>query len=154
MKLKLWIAATASFLVLATHISSQAQTASELNEKYGPPVISYKIRPDLLMTPTYTKGGQVCKMVVERRHISDNGLDLRLKLSEDEVAMLIEELVPAAEWKVRGKADGLVRITGGPLVESIYDFENVSVSLAEGTLRDWDNGGSFLIIQWKHRSCR
>ena len=152
MKLKLLIAIV-NFLVLAAGVESQAQTLADLDTKYGPPVKSYIIQPDILMTAKYAEDGQMCTMYVERRRVSDKGLDLRLKFSEGEVTKLIEELVPANERKTKGKADGLLRITGG-LAERFYDYENVSVVLAEVASPDAYNGGSILIIRWKHRPCK
>lgn len=151
MKLKLLIL-IANFLVFAACVESQAQTLVEFDRKYGPPIKFYKIQPDLLMTAKYAEDGQVCTMYVERRRVSERGLDLRLKISEGEVAKLIEEFVPAEERETKGKADGWLRITGG-VAERFYDYKNVSVILADVASPDSYNGGSVLIIRWKNRSC-
>lgn len=152
MKLPLLVAITNIF-VFAACVAAQAQTAAELDMKYDPPVKSYVIRPGVLMTARYADDGRVCAMSVERRRVSGEGLDLRLKFSAGEVAELIEELVPAGERKVKGEADGLLRITGG-LAERIYDYQNVSVTLAETASPDEYNGGSVLLIRWKGKPCR
>ena len=152
MKLKALVL-LANFLVLAAHVEAQAQTVAELDEKYGPPIKLYKIQPDLLMTAKYAEDGQVCTMYVERRRVSDRGIDLRVGFSEGEVGRLIEELVPAVERGAKGKADGLLRITGR-LAERFYDYENVTVILAETAAPDAQNAGGVLIVRWKHRPCQ
>ena len=144
----------ANFFVFASFVEAEAQTLNDLELKYGPPVKSYVIRPGLLMKASYAEDGQVCAMYVERQRVSEKGgLDLRLKFSQSEVAELIEELVPAEERKVKGKADGLLRITGR-LAERIYDYQNVSVILVEAAPPDEHNGGSIVLVRWKHKPCK
>lgn len=152
MKLKLWLLLII-FFILPACVESRGQTSADLEHKYGPPAKYYKIKPDLMMTAKYDEDGQVCVMYVERRRVSETGFDLRLRLSKEEVSQLIEELVPAEERRVKGKADGLSRITG-MLAEQFYDYENVTVVHVSGVSGDGENGGDVLVVKWKQRSCK
>jgi hypothetical protein len=54
------------FLALCIAATALGQTSADLTSKYRQ-VISYEVRPGVLVTPKYTAEGQVCEMVIERR---------------------------------------------------------------------------------------
>jgi len=132
------------------------QTASEIAAKY-PLVKAYEIRPGILMTASYDKGGQVCEMVLERRHKTDKQIiNFDEIFSEQIVKELVNELVPESE---RGKelkgAYGLENTAtlDGQFVVVEYSYENILVKLY-GTLRPGSTGYVVAIIEWRKRVCR
>jgi len=142
-----------SLVLLTVTVSAFAQTSADLEKKYGSPVSQYEVRPGIVMMPTYSTDGQVCKMYVERRHFSETGFDQRLHLSQDTVLELMDELAPAALRGGKSKGDGFSRITG-QLAQQIYDYDNVSITVLDGVASDNGNGGAAIIIRWKNRSCK
>ena len=48
------------------------QSASELQNKYSA-IEVYKVHPSVWMTPSYSVGGQVCKLILEKRHTTTEG---------------------------------------------------------------------------------
>jgi len=89
-------------------------------------------------------------MYVERRHISDSGIDMRIELEPELVTELIDELVPENERGPKGKNYGLARVTGA-VSDTLYDYENVSIVLFGSANTDKCNGVSAIRIKWKNR---
>ena len=141
-----------SLIILTVGVPVFTQTTADLEKKYGSPVKEYEVRPGIVMTATYSDHGQVCKMVVERRHFSETVFDLRLYLEREMINELIDELVPAALRGGKTGGDGFSRITG-QLSDEIHDYENVSITVLASAASDDCSGGAALIIKWKNRAC-
>ena len=140
-------------MALFTAPTCFAQSSSGFEAKYGVGLKVYQLRPGVVMTANFAQDGQVCAMYIERRHISESGIDMRIKLEPELITELIDELVPESERGDKGKNYGLERITG-PISDSIYDYENVSIVLFGSADNDKCTGVSAIRIKWKNRSCK
>jgi hypothetical protein len=140
-------------VILTVAVSGFAQTNADLEKRYGSPINEYEVRPGIVMTPTYSDDGRVCKMYVERRHFSETGFDLRLHLPQETIFELMDELAPAALRGGKTNGDGFSRITG-QLSDQIYDYDNVSITVLAGAASGDGNGGAAIIIRWKNRTCK
>lgn len=72
------------------------QTSADLSTRYRQ-VISYLLRPTVIMTPRFAADGQVCEMAIERRQNTDTEIVIATSFSEEEVHELVDELAPEAE---------------------------------------------------------
>jgi hypothetical protein len=135
--------------------SASGQTSTELASKYSP-VAAYEIRPGILMTAKYADDGQVCEMVVEKRHETPAKTDLGSAIPRSMVKQLIDELVPAAErgrpTKPYFKEDAESTISGG-VEDRASDFENVSIKVVASISQSCDSGDEVIVIRWKKRAC-
>jgi hypothetical protein len=85
---------------------------------------TYEIRPGILITPTYTAQHEICEVAIEKRHYSNNVVDMDAELSDEQIQELFEELVPKSErgqlaWNLgegteRTDTDGGVSVTYVP----------------------------------------
>lgn len=81
-----------------------AATSSDRFQKYRG-VEAYEIRPGVMMTPAYTAGHDLCEISIEKRHYSNNRVDMDAAMTEEEILSLFDELVPKDERG--GPAGGL-----------------------------------------------
>jgi hypothetical protein len=130
------------------------QTATDISAKY-PIVNAYEVRPGILMTTKYAEDGQVCEMVLEKRHKTVEKTDFGLTIPHELVRQLLDELVPKAE---RGKTtkrylrgDSESTITGNVEVTE-SEYENVSIEIL-GSLSPGVSGDVVVTIHWKKRTC-
>jgi hypothetical protein len=65
-------------LLLLSGITATAsgQNSGDLDARFHV-VISYEVRPGIVMTPKYASDGQVCEMVIEKHHKTDSGHKFR-----------------------------------------------------------------------------
>jgi hypothetical protein len=126
------------------------QTSADLGAKYRR-VTSFEVRPGILMTPRYAVDGQVCEMVVERRHKIETGINFGDLLSKELVKELVDELVPEAE---RGKnlTEILNTSVDGGFITTEYTYENVLVRVY-GITRPAPAGDRVITITWPKRTC-
>jgi hypothetical protein len=107
------------------------------------------------MTATYGVDGQVCEMVLERRHATKQGIDLGVSLSQEELIKLIEDMVPEAERgkKLKGfyKSDSSITVNGS-IKETEYAYENISI-LFYGSVSDSCAGDMVVVVKWRKRTC-
>jgi hypothetical protein len=138
------------FLALCIAATALGQTSADLTSKYRQ-VISYEVRPGVLVTPKYTVEGQVCEMVIERRHKTDKEINFGSSFSEKEVKELADELVPQSE---RGKAltELLNTSVSGGFITTEYTYENVLIRVY-GTTRPEPAGDMVVTITWRKRVC-
>ena len=126
------------------------QTSADLSTKYRQ-VVSYLLRPTVIMTPRFAVDGQVCEMAIERRQNTDTEIVIATSFSEEEVHELVDELAPEAE---RGR--NLTRhlngfVAGGSIITQ-YSYENLLVQVY-GTTRPEPTGNSVIVITWPKRTC-
>jgi hypothetical protein len=135
--------------------SALGQTSTELASKYSQ-VPAYEIRPGILMTARYAEDGQVCEMVIEKRHETPAKTDLSSAIPRQVVKQLIDELVPPAERgkpsKPYFKEDAESTISGG-VEDRESDFENVSIKVVGSVSQSCDSGDEVIVIRWKKRAC-
>ena len=140
---------------LALVVAAGGQTSDKLSVKY-PLVQAYEVRPGILMTPKYAEDGQVCEMIVEKRHQTATTTDLGSTIPRDLVKELIDELVPPTErgrpTKRYLRGDSESTIAGG-VENTDSDFENVAIRIVGSASLSCGAGDEVVIIQWKKRIC-
>ena len=62
-----------------------------------PAVETYEADDGILIMPKHSDAGNVCSVVLERRHVSSQGVDLDAKMSREEIRRIFDELAPRSE---------------------------------------------------------
>jgi len=126
-----------------------------------PSVETYEIRPGILMMPIYSDAGEVCRIVIEKRHVSSERVDLDAEMSGIEIYQIFDELVPKAERgqpKLKLGANGNMSMVDGHTLTTIAAYENVSLQMY-GKSKNTDIKGPFpgkyvaATIDWEKRGC-
>lgn len=79
--------------------AATAQSSSTLRQRYGQPVSeTYDVRPDVIVTVTYAKTGEMCEMLIQPIKETNSGKPSLLK--SQTLNEVIDELVPKVQ---RGK---------------------------------------------------
>jgi len=60
-------------------------------------VEAYEIRPGVVIMPAYTASHDLCEISIEKRHYSNNSVDMDATMSKEQVLSLFDELVPKKE---------------------------------------------------------
>ena len=60
-------------------------------------VEAYEIRPGIIVTPVYTASHDLCEISIEKRHYSNNIVDMDATMSKEQVLSMFDELVPKGE---------------------------------------------------------
>jgi hypothetical protein len=128
-----------------------AQSSTELQSKYGPPLDAFVVRPGLLMTSKYAADGKVCEIYIVEARTPGSNIGLRTPLTMETVPALIDELVPEGErgdklrWPVQ---------TQGMTLQAFYQYENLSIELVQNLLPAEGWSDSTLTIKWNNRVCK
>lgn len=138
-------------LVVAT---GSLYSAHDFRSRY-PVVESYEIRPGVLMTPKYAADGDVCEMIIEKRHVRGQTVDFSSSMPRESVLKMIDELAPPAE---RGKA--IIQIAGFDYVTNVSglvstsnaDYENVAIEIHSAESSS-DYGDVAVSLRWKKNKC-
>jgi hypothetical protein len=144
---KTWIALA---LVIGASVVIRAQTSEDLSAKYRQ-IISYEVRPGIVMTPRYAEDGQVCEMIVEKRAKTDEGIIFGSSFSEKEWRDVVDELVAPSE---RGKdvTEMLNTTVDGGFISADYTYENVKIRV-QGVTRPKPTPAVLITIRWSKRTC-
>jgi len=119
----------------------------------------YEIQPGVLMQPTYSSRGEVCSIVLEKRHYSSHVVDVDAGMSREQIWQIFDALAPKQD---RGRSildlgDGgeFTTVDGiAPTATTIAEYENVSLEM-DGKVAE--NGTEknqkyvVAIIHWKKR---
>ena len=128
---------------------------SDRIRKY-PAVEAYEIRPGIIATPVYTASHDLCEISIEKRHYSNNSVDMDATMSKEQILSLFDELVPKQE---RGGPAGRLppdtEITEGDLgmLTTRIPYENVT--LAFFGKKDSPDRQKYVaaIISWNKLQC-
>jgi hypothetical protein len=119
-------------------------------------VEAYEIRPGVMISPVYIVGRDVCEISIEKRHYSNNNVDLDAAMSKAQILSLFDELVPQEE---RGQPGGMIPgnteitdIDSGMLTTSI-PYENVTLAIYGKKDRPDRQKYVAAIISWNKRQC-
>lgn len=117
---------------------------------------TYEIQPGVLITPVYAADHDVCEIDIEKRHYSNNNVDLDATMSRELILSLFDELVPTEErgrpgWKIPGDTE-ITEIDSNTLTTRI-PYENVT--LAMYGKKDSPDRQKYVdaIISWNKRQC-
>jgi hypothetical protein len=140
-------------VMLLSCLSVMAQESSDLKQKYGVPQSEiYLMRPDVYLTVTHAKNGQVCEMLIspETPTKSLNGRTYKT-FGSKVLSGLIDELVPINQ---RGKF-----IKGGVMNVNCLDcsysgdvneYESVVIFRAKSAQKNQER---YAEIRWKSAAC-
>lgn len=122
-----------------------------------PAVETYEIRPGILMMPSYSDGGEVCQIILERRHVSSKNIDLDAEMSREEIYRIFDELAPKPERgqpKLKLGDNGSISMVDGHTLATVALYENVSIRMY-GTSKDNEPKRYVAAtIDWEKRNCR
>jgi hypothetical protein len=155
--LLLCILATVSLSSLV--MSTRAQTAKDLQSKYGPPAEVFQVKPGLSLTAKYTDEGLACEVDIVQRDVVFYSTVVMSNLPDPKslrhdlgsgVKRIIADLMPEANKRGRKISSGKGQI-GNCYGSDNDDYDLVKVS------RNWEDCGirsySARII-WKTRPCK
>lgn len=116
------------FVFLCTASSTrytQGQTAADIEAKYGKSLQVHSVSEHIWMTPEYAPDGQVCRMRLYPKRISDNTNYGTLNLPIDELRRVLNILVPVGSRGPKQESFGTTA-TGGGAAWTTYSYENVT----------------------------
>ena len=118
---------------------------------------AYEIRPGIIMTPFYAANGDLCEISIEKRHYSDNRVDMDAAMPEEQIISMFDELVPKEE---RGGLD-LNLPPGSEIGESdlgmlttLIPYKNVTLQMHG--IKDKPDRQKYVaaIISWHKPACK
>jgi hypothetical protein len=71
-------------------------SSSDRIQKYHA-IEAYEIRPGIIITPVYTASHDLCEISIEKRHYSNNSVDMDATMSKEQILSLFDELVSKEE---------------------------------------------------------
>ena len=105
--------------------SASAQTASDIETKYGDPIKAYTVSENIWMTPEYTVEGQVCEMRLYHKRIASDTNYLSTTLPFEELQRVLDQLVPIEKRGAKKESFGLMT-TGGGAAWTTYPYQKVT----------------------------
>ena len=115
----------AFILILLAADCVYAQTASDIQAKYGKPVDVYSVSEHIWMTPEYASDGQVCRMRIYPKRISGDTNYGTHDLPFSELRDVLNALVRVETRGAKKESFGS-SATGGGSAWTTYDYENVT----------------------------
>ena len=117
---------TGILIFMATVCS--AQTASDIETKYGKPTSAYSVGELVWMTPEYAADGQVCRMRLYPKRISGNTNYVVKELSFDDFKNVVDQLIPLdARGAKREPCDG-GWTTGGGSMWATFTYQQIRIT--------------------------
>src|SRR6202171_137852 len=94
-------------------------------------VEAYEVQPGIIVTPIYGGSGNVCKLVVEKRHYSAGTIDLDAEMSRGQIDQILDQLVSENERGKKILMGGLeeLSITDGLAHTTTVDYEKISLDM-------------------------
>ncbi len=148
-----------AIILLLTVVLVTAQDFRTLRQKYGQPISekhngrtsseTYKVRPDIKVTATYTKSGDLCEILIAPLSETKEGKPSLLK--SEPLNEVIDELVPEEK---RGKhlIDTFINITCLPKNDCFgvdRNYQRLTIHVHGST-----DAHPYASIQWKHHTCK
>lgn len=119
-------------------------------------VESYEIRPRIVAMPIYTESGEPCSVILEKRHVSADGVDLNPEMSHDEILQIFNDLAPRnarTQSKSNLPDDGETTIFDGGTLTTTAEYKDVSLQMYGKYKEVGARTYVAAIIQWKERKC-
>jgi hypothetical protein len=120
-------------------------------------VETYEIRPGILVIPTYSGAGEVCSIVLEKRHVSSGSIDLDAEMSREDIYGIFDELAPGSERgqsKLNLKDGGDLTLVDGGTFTTIAEYENVSIQMHGKSKELAPEHYVAAVIKWKKQTCK
>lgn len=112
------------FVIVAADCA-YAQTAADIQTRYGKSVDVYSVSEHIWMTPEYASDGQVCRMRFFPKRISTNTNYGAHDLPFNELRDVLNALVRVETRGAKKESFGATA-TGGGAAWTTYDYENVT----------------------------
>ena len=129
------------FLILLCSVSVFSQVPQDMRKRFGTLVSeSYEIRPNILLTVTYGKQGEICRLNVKPQV----GGDSKIPAPSSEMLMnLINELVPEKE-----RGENIINgwLSSPDFAASVMDYEKLKIFSQASP-------GKEVNVLWKDKSC-
>lgn len=130
-------------------------TSNDKFRKYHA-VEAYEIRPGVIITPAYTASHDLCEISIEKRHYSNNNVDMDAAMPKEEILSLFDELVSREErgqpgWKIPGDTE-VTEIDSGVLTTRLL-YENVAIAMYGSKDRPDRQKYIAAIISWNKQQC-
>ena len=106
-------------------VTTFAQTASQVEKRYGKPVSVYAISEHIWMTPEYAADGQVCRMRLYPRRLGRKTDYLGSQLLFPELSDVLNKVFPPHLRGSKKAGFGQTNLGGGT-AWTTYEYENVS----------------------------
>ncbi len=121
-------------------------------------VEAYEIRPGILMVPKYASDRQVCEIVLERHHYSNETASLDSTMPREVITQIADELAPPSERGPLTTTLGRDYLSAysGNSVTTFADYKNVSIRIF-GIASPAGNaaaGDVVAVIHWNDRKCQ
>jgi len=138
--------------VVAVLVTLSTHSGQNLLSRYSR-VESYEIRPGVLMTPRYAPNGDLCEMVIEKRHVRGNTVDFSSSIEHASVLQMIDELAPPKERgsHIGGPFD--YDSTEGNMAIQNIKYEHVAIAIYKTDALP-DPGDIAVLIDWNRPNCR
>jgi hypothetical protein len=108
-----------------------AGSSSDRIRKYHA-VEAYEIRPGIVVTPVYTASHDICEISIEKRHYSNNSVDMDATMPKEQILSLFDELVAKEErggpgWKL--PPDTEITEIDSDILTTRIPYENVTLAI-------------------------
>jgi hypothetical protein len=95
-------------------------------------VETYEIRPGIIATPAYTASHDLCEISIEKRHYSNNRVDMDAAMPKELILSMFDELVPKEERggpSGRLPADTEISEADLGMLSTRIPYENVTLTM-------------------------
>lgn len=119
-------------------------------------VETYEIRPGIIATPAYTASHDLCEISIEKRHYSNNSVDMDAAMSKELILSLFDELVPKEERggpSGRLPADTEVSESDLGMLVTRIPYENVTLVMYGKADKPDRQRYTAAIISWNKLRC-
>lgn len=132
-------------VIVLCGVSIMAQTKSDVRKNYGTLVSeSYEVRPNVLLTVTYGKVGQICQMNF-KPNLTDSNFP---EATSESLTKIVDEVVPLGE-RGRNIINGF--LSGVSVYGTTQDYDKLKIFKVTAT-QDKEND-PYINIAWKDKSC-
>ena len=107
------------------------QSSNRLGKYHA--VEAYEVRPGIIVMPIYAANHDVCELSIERRHYSNDSVDMDALMPKEQIVSVFDELLPQEErgglgrWKL--PRDTEISETDGGVVTTRIPYENVTLAM-------------------------
>jgi hypothetical protein len=108
-----------------------------------------------MMTPVYATSGDLCKISIEKRHYSDDRVDMDAAMPEEQIISMFDELVPREErGGLEGNlADSEIGESDLGMLTTLILYKNVTLVMYG--MKDRPDRQKYIaaIISWNNQRC-
>ena len=111
------------------------QTVSDIELKYGKPLLVYSVSEHIWMTPEYASDGQVCRMKLFPKHTSGIVNYVGVTLHFKELRDVLNSMIPPEKRGLKTRLNFGTTATGGPAAWTTYPYEKVTFTFISSMLK-------------------